>query len=391
MKLLKPVLALLLSLGISALVLECGVRSLMGEQVKFPRHVVGAEFGVRTNQPNSHYRHRSPDVEVWFEINSRGLRADREYPYAKPPGTVRIVSLGDSFTAGYEVDYDQTFSQVIERELSRAGLEVEVLNAGVSGYSNAEALLYLERELFRYDPDLVMLSFFGNDLSDNIRSQLFALENGELIQTADSYVPAGGLGNFLNTNPIFNWLSGYSDAFALIKERLTRVIKRRAVRDNLKLVAAAETTAGSRPEPAEPRDAADEAAAIQEAAAAASGERVEYQRRLAAAILDRIYALTQQRGIPMVLQSIPTRVRNPERLVEMFPVEHFEVDREGLLVFHAKRVLDPWVERELLYYHRSHGHWTPRAHEVAGRELSQLILEAGWLGSGERSRVATAP
>ncbi|MEZ4290376.1 MAG: hypothetical protein R3E53_07505 [Myxococcota bacterium] len=54
---------------------------------------------------------------------------------------------------------------MLEQELRRAGLQVEVLNAGVSGYSNAEALLYLERELLKYDPDLVLLSFFANDPS----------------------------------------------------------------------------------------------------------------------------------------------------------------------------------------------------------------------------------
>lgn len=138
---------------------------------------------------------------------------------------------------GYEVDFEETFSQVLERELRRADLEVEVLNAGVSGYSNGEALLYLERELLKYDPDVVVLSFFGNDFSDNVRSGLFSLSDEALIQTADSYVPGGALGDFLNTNPIFNWLSGYSDAFAMVKETITRVVKWRTVKENLDMVA----------------------------------------------------------------------------------------------------------------------------------------------------------
>lgn len=97
------------------------------------------------------------------------MRADRDYSYTKRPGVQRILSLGDSFTIGFEVDYDQTFSRVMEDELNAAGRRIEVLNAGVSGFGNAEECLYLERELMKYQPDLVIVSFYANDLDDNVR------------------------------------------------------------------------------------------------------------------------------------------------------------------------------------------------------------------------------
>ena len=50
------------SLLVSALVLELGVVVIFGEQVKFPRRVVGTPFGVRINEPNARYRHSSADV-----------------------------------------------------------------------------------------------------------------------------------------------------------------------------------------------------------------------------------------------------------------------------------------------------------------------------------------
>src|SRR4029453_16189824 len=82
---------------------ELAVTLGLGEQVKFPRHVVAAPWGLRFNEPGAVYRHKSADVEVWFRIDQQGMRDDRDFAYAKPPGVKRIVSLGDSFKIGYEV------------------------------------------------------------------------------------------------------------------------------------------------------------------------------------------------------------------------------------------------------------------------------------------------
>ena len=47
--------------------------------------------------------------------------------------TVRIVALGDSLTAGYGLDGEDSFPTVLEAELRERGHDVEVVNAGVSG------------------------------------------------------------------------------------------------------------------------------------------------------------------------------------------------------------------------------------------------------------------
>jgi acyl-CoA thioesterase I len=47
--------------------------------------------------------------------------------------TMRIVALGDSLTAGYGLDDEDSFPVVLEAELRQRGHDVEVINAGVSG------------------------------------------------------------------------------------------------------------------------------------------------------------------------------------------------------------------------------------------------------------------
>jgi hypothetical protein len=338
----------------AALLAELAVRVVLGPQVRFPRRVVGAPWGLRFNEPGAEYRHHSPDVDVSFRINTQGMRAPRDYPYAKPAGTRRIVSLGDSFTVGYEVEGDETFSAVLERELRARGVRAEVLNAGVSGFGTAEEVLYLERELWKYDPDLVLLSYFPNDLLDSVRSNLFVWADGRLAPAAERYVPAGGLGDFLNTNWLMSQLAERSDAFAFAKEGANRLIKQRLVEAN--------------------REALEHAA---EAPAAGGGE--SYEERLAVALLERLYSDARERGVPLVIQSIPSYTPEPPTLVDGFP-RGFAVDRPGLAFLAAKPLLEPSLGRERLYNTRSHWHWTPLAHRLSGQALAERILERGLLG-----------
>src|SRR5687767_11459329 len=101
-------ITLCLGLVFASVLAEVGVLAVAGEQPKFPRHVVGGPFGLRINEPNAHYRHKSADVTVWFDINAQGMRAERDFAREKPSGSRRIVSLGDSFTVGYEVAAEDT-------------------------------------------------------------------------------------------------------------------------------------------------------------------------------------------------------------------------------------------------------------------------------------------
>lgn len=104
----------------------------------------------------------------FVSINNDGMR-DSEHTVAKPPGTIRIAVLGDSFAEAMQVPQEQTFWAVLGRELSScARRSYEVLNFGVSGYGTAQELLMLRHRVWRYNPDIVLLAFFsGNDVRNN--------------------------------------------------------------------------------------------------------------------------------------------------------------------------------------------------------------------------------
>jgi hypothetical protein len=97
-------------------------------------------------------------------INSQGLH-DYEYSRRKPPGTFRIVGVGDSSLFGWGVPFEDSGLKVLERRLnatSRAQ-KFEVIDFAAPGYNTAmEAETFVQRCL-EYAPDLVLLNFNTND------------------------------------------------------------------------------------------------------------------------------------------------------------------------------------------------------------------------------------
>ncbi len=152
------------------LVAEFSVRLLMGDQINMlPRYHTDAHYGeftLRKLRPNSDFWHKTIDGSWRFVTNNRGFRSYHDYEYEKPVGQIRVLSLGDSHTQGYEVRQDHTFSAIVERYLQREGSDTEVLNTGISGFSTAEELIFLENEGIKYseeNPYLVDIDIIDND------------------------------------------------------------------------------------------------------------------------------------------------------------------------------------------------------------------------------------
>lgn len=91
-------------------------------------------------------------------------------PYAKTPGAYRILFLGDSYTEGSGRRAECNYPTVVQRELRERGRNVEVMNAGVSGYGPAQALALLRELAARgYRFDAVVYNFLvENDFTDNL-------------------------------------------------------------------------------------------------------------------------------------------------------------------------------------------------------------------------------
>ena len=112
-----------------------------------------------------------PTGRVPYHINSYGLRGP-EISLEKPPGSYRIVCLGDSLTFGEGVRYADIYPAQLQVRLAAAMPDrlIEVLNAGVQTHATGdEAALFLMR-CSQFQPDLVVLGFYLNDATDARRT-----------------------------------------------------------------------------------------------------------------------------------------------------------------------------------------------------------------------------
>jgi len=76
---------------------------------------------------------------------------------------VRLMVLGDSLTAGYGVPPEDGFTSQLEAALDQAGLDITVLNHGVSGDTTAGGLARLDWALADA-PDAVIVELGANDM-----------------------------------------------------------------------------------------------------------------------------------------------------------------------------------------------------------------------------------
>jgi hypothetical protein len=107
------------------------------------------------------------EFEGSVEINSLGLRGPELGE--RPPNALRVMLLGDSMVAGFEVPYEATFGALLERKLrAEFDFPIEVVNAAVRGYGTDQSYLYFKERGHRLAPDLVVFLHGGNDPADNV-------------------------------------------------------------------------------------------------------------------------------------------------------------------------------------------------------------------------------
>ena len=237
-----------------------------------------------------------PVFEYDVSTNAEGFR-DRDSPSGAPASSVRILSLGDSLAWGWGISDGETYSDMLESYL---GPDVDVLNAGVPGYSTDQQYLQLLELGPRYRPDIVLLGFTLNDVEGNAADFIYGFGKPMLARDA------AGAWSFVNS-PVANTppaaqLAGVSHWRQVLSHSAIYALTRRdppRKRDaDGREIPIDEMRRAFRAHRSEP-DAADEIRALTERLADPSGPTY--------ALLERVRRACDELGARLLVVSLPMR------------------------------------------------------------------------------------
>ena len=331
--------------------------------------------------------------EAYIRINSDGLR-DREHTKEKPPGTLRVAVLGDSYAEALQVPAESAFWSVAERRLqdcaALGGRKAEFINFGVSGFSTARELMTLRTRVWQYSPDVVLLLFTtGNDVRDNSKVlarkyagqplHYFVYKDGALVMD-DSLVRARNESLRFRFQESFagralDWLRNHLRVFGLFDKA------RVAFQTNGLKGGARRAAVGFEPgidegiyfEPTDP--------AWVEAWRVTEGLLLLFRDEVRAHGA-RLLVVTGSNGIqvhpdPSVRERFARELKAEEDL--LYPERRISAlgEREGIEVMNLAPALREYAERNRAFVHGTdgHGHWNALGHKLVGGLIARRLCE----------------
>jgi hypothetical protein len=199
----------------------------------------------------------------WLMTDEQGFppvaRVGHHYQVQKPADVFRVIMLGGSTVEGIGVNsplesLPSKLQLLLEREFPRSSKQIEVINAGVSGFSSDQEYLFLIADLLRYKPDLVIAYDGWNDahllrltIEGDPRTHPYrtvSQKNNEDRVNA-SFSPSGSFGLFatITAGRTLEYLRHFA-TFRLLQSSIRRLTERFARMDH-----AARHDPAFRPEP----------------------------------------------------------------------------------------------------------------------------------------------
>lgn len=316
---------------------------------------------------------------VWFhrpyhvQTNSVGLRNVEE----PSPSAFRILALGDSQTFGPYLANEDTWPAWAENALrTRLGSPggLQVLNAGIAGYTIADELAYLKEKGVAFRPDLVVLAVFENDLTD------LKLEGKEQFRRKPppkkKFAP--GLSKELRAR--FALFQVVEDIKRSINFAKNRIDIRKGEANPVGPAAGTEAGGGA-------SQPADELAPLKQ----------RYDR-----LFDETAALLKSNHIPFAVVFIPAGGDGPEeRPSNMAPLIREAARRGGVPLFEATQALRSVPDAAARFYllqrdpksgnMTGNGHLSREGNAVIGTAVADWLLSQSLVRNGVLPGAAQAP
>lgn len=94
-----------------------------------------------------------------------------------------VLVFGDSLSAGYGLDVDQSWTALLQSRLQSQGYEHRVINASISGETTEGGKTRIAPAMNNFSPDLVILELGGNDGLRGFPPELMKANLRAIIET----------------------------------------------------------------------------------------------------------------------------------------------------------------------------------------------------------------
>ena len=131
-------------------------------RLAFTLALAAAACSPRADTAEDPTRAQSKDVRASATGSTAGVAVPNGAATTAAAARPRIAVLGDSLTAGLGVSKAAAFPSLLQQRLDAAGLDFEVVNAGVSGDTSAGGLARLDWALDG-DVRILIVALGGND------------------------------------------------------------------------------------------------------------------------------------------------------------------------------------------------------------------------------------
>lgn len=127
---------------------------------------LGSPLQVHLHPPNFLEERSNLEFTYEFRTNSQGLRY-LDIPLNSPhQDEKRILVVGDSFVEGWGVEYEDTFTAILESEYALRNQRLRFINAGFAGTGPTSYMRVMPGLADLYGVDAVIVCVYANDIHD---------------------------------------------------------------------------------------------------------------------------------------------------------------------------------------------------------------------------------
>jgi acyl-CoA thioesterase-1 len=153
-------------------------------------------------------------MRIWLVV--RGLLL---LMLAQPVFAGTLLVVGDSISAGFGLDTQPGWVELLDERLQQQGIGLEVVNASISGDTSSGGLARLPALLAEHQPSLVIIELGGND---GLRGQPTAQLQQNLAAMIQQSQKEGAKVLLLGMQLPPNYGARYTSAFAQIYPELAK-------------------------------------------------------------------------------------------------------------------------------------------------------------------------